>query len=1236
MEYQKMTSIQTEIEEYTSYQKAKKATETHVRLVMQNRKLVTLPKEVMQLNHIPYLELDISYNKTCDFAAVLEQLKHMHNLKGIALIKNNMGTLPVGIAQLKNLESLVLWNNGLTDLPASIGELTQLKYLHLRTNNLHNIPAPVFELKALQYLCLRNNKIKQLPDALFSLTQLQHLDISNCGISEIPAAIGQLTELRVLEISGNKLQALPRSLAALTKLEKIVFKNNKGLQLDDVFEILKTLPALKQLDLSDYGITHLPASIAAMQQVESINLSGNQLTDLPDLSALPGLTSININGNPQLPVRVYLKAIAGIPSITSLENYQLEALPDEIGLCTHLEEITLGGNLTFISPEIGKLKNLKKLMLSVYGDVKPLDIPDVFDQLSLLEFLYVTHNNLNNVPASLYHSPSITTLSWACNLTLDFTQLAGMAKLESLSTGVKDNAGLEQIARLRQLKAVHLSNPDITTLPQSFVHMEQLTQFHLGGFLALDVEDALNKLPYLENVSLTNNGLDKIPASLHTLKNIKTLYIAYNIPISFLALVNLVKQCPGLQELECTITDTDIPGNITILNRLQSCKIHYRQQQDIANNNSIIPLEFGLLNFDTIRLLQYKSSLSDKIAAVKKIKELNLITDEQKMIAFGVFTGAFEQLKDKLHDPFAGQASLKDKNIFIFGKPTLSSLKELQDNLKNRGAVIAKKLDDKVTHILLTSQFKEDIAPVLLSGKPIILEDFIKKQVFEEDKPYLMAADNDELTDQISRLLRSEEEDNIALALQLIEGGGANKRLTAYLMAIHLVHDDIEIRKKARNLFRKFASAEIQTHLKNKWKDSYRGKDYSTYITQLIHPEIDVFDYLFAEHMTRLHLSKAKSGNYHEYYFKRLHLRGIPFNVLPSSFKFLDFITDIHFEGLQHFDIDKSYPNFCNLNLKSFSLRDCKIDRFPEELLRFQDLETLSLGGTYSAERVCLDIPLLEPHAKLQILSIYNFDINQPENLRPIAVSLKNLQVTNSNLTQIPLFTAACNKLTNINFADNPIDTIDLDFSKFPQLEYLSLYNCPVKKLPDTFYGCGQLHDISLSNMQLTEVPFSLFTVGKNYGSIYLRLEANQIATISGIPDQVNKTGGEKLFNASISYLNFSDNRLKDIPAFFASLQCNDLVLSKNPIENIPANIAQFKSSRIALDETNITRIPIEIFSSTANISVSSKNNIELPPVDSIPMYHGYKSFYTHNETEDFKLQREAIRKKLIVQSNEY
>ncbi|MFT3682902.1 MAG: leucine-rich repeat domain-containing protein [Ferruginibacter sp.] len=1232
MEYQKMNSLQEELTEYTSYQKAKKATESHIRLIMQNRKLVTLPAEVPQLTHIPYFELDLSYNRTINITNVINQLSVLDNLKGLALTKNDLGDIPAEISLLKNLESLTLWNNGLTNLPDSFEALTQLRYLHLRTNKLTTIPVPIFKLTELRFLCLRNNRLKKLPPALFDLSKLEHLDISNCGLTAIPEDIAKLTNLRILEIEGNKLSSLPAGISKLKKLETIRFRANNELPLDEVIKVLKDLPQLKTLDLTNYELETLPPSVGQLQYVENLQLDQNKLKELPgEMGALPSLKAISVKGNPELSLASYLRTISGIRSITRLESQDLplaDALPDEIGLCTNLESLQVGGKYQSISGAIGKLNNLKEFSISFYGDAGLTVIPDVFDQLGNLQSVSISGlNNLASFPETLYQSSTLQKLRWNTNLPLDFSKLAQIRSLKDLTTKIINEEELIPLSTNTSLERLHIINQEITQLPGSFVNMLNLKDFVFSSLPALDIEDAITKLPALEKFSLISLHNKPLPANLHLLKNLKSVVLGHDAVLPYTAMIEMLKQCPSIEELEFYTNDFIVPAEITLLNRVRSCRVFFVDPDFHEKRQVSTALEFALLDTSRVSYVRIPGAIKDKVEALKKIALLNLKTDDQKMMAYGILTGAFDLLKKRLPHLFPTEAGLHGKTIFIFGKPTLSNLKELQQNLKAAGATIAKKADETATHILLTSRFNEDIAPILLLNKPVILEDFIKQQVFDKEKPYLMEEGNDELTKQVTRLLRSEDTDNINLVLELIEGGGANKRLVAYLAVIHLKHTDNEIRKKARTLFRKFAAAEVQAHIKAKWKDSYRDKHYRNYIKSLLPPGIDLFDFIFAEHMVALHTDNTQNNSYSGFRFQLLRLDTYHEKTFPSSFKYLDFLEEIYINDGNGLDLQASYPIFSHFNLKRLTVQYYGGDTFPVSLLNFNGLEQLSLSAIHDNRP---SVPVLAHHSALKEFNLTNFDVSSTENIAALALTLHSLELDQCNLREFPAFLANCSELKTLKLQCNLIEHIDFNFSSLKKLSGLSLYGCPVKTMSDTFYNCKELTDIAMSNMQLKEVPFSLFTTGEKWRSIYLRLDNNEIERISDMPAGF-KTSAWRQSLARFNFLNLESNKLASIPALLSYFEIDELKLDKNPITALPADIDKYQCGRISMDRTNITKIPVELFHSKANIHIGNYDTaVELPPLELVPEYAGYKSFYVSNADPSFKKMCEAIEKKKI------
>ena len=160
MQYQSMPKTEG-LTQIGDLRRAKKCTGPNVRFVLQRRKLAGMPKGIENIKHIPRVELDLSYNRMLPHDVVFNELVKYPNIKGLGLIKHEMGILPDSIGLLENLEVLELWSNNLKKLPPSFSQLKNLTYLNLRNNSLKEIPAYFADFKKLKSLNLQFNKVKK-------------------------------------------------------------------------------------------------------------------------------------------------------------------------------------------------------------------------------------------------------------------------------------------------------------------------------------------------------------------------------------------------------------------------------------------------------------------------------------------------------------------------------------------------------------------------------------------------------------------------------------------------------------------------------------------------------------------------------------------------------------------------------------------------------------------------------------------------------------------------------------------------------------------------------------------------------------------------------------------------------------------------------------------------------------------------------------------------------------------
>ncbi|KAG2424858.1 hypothetical protein HYH02_015121 [Chlamydomonas schloesseri] len=268
-----------------------------------------------------------------------------------------LSELPAEVAELTELEELQLSGNCLTQLPDCISRLTALRRLGLAGNLLTELPPGIGALTALEGLWLHGNLLTTLPPQLGRLGALRALSLAGNCIAELPpGSLSGLTSLTDLTLAGNRLTALPPGeLAPLTALRKLALNGNRlghgrdtaaqeplplglgrhmgalqelmlqGNCLDQVEEALFECPSLTELSLADNRLTHLPERLSGASRLARLHLFGNRLQRLAvrQLAALPALSTVWLEGNPQLPgadvaALVAAAGLGGMPALKAL------------------------------------------------------------------------------------------------------------------------------------------------------------------------------------------------------------------------------------------------------------------------------------------------------------------------------------------------------------------------------------------------------------------------------------------------------------------------------------------------------------------------------------------------------------------------------------------------------------------------------------------------------------------------------------------------------------------------------------------------------------------------------------------------------------------------------------------------------------------------------------------------------------------------------------------------------
>ena len=134
--------------------------------------------------HLKALGLDVKTGVA--HTGVVAILKGNKPGKVIALRadKNELESLPNGIATLLKLQRIDLSVNKITSLPMGIGGLLDLETFKISANQVDKLPSSIGKLKKLKMLDLGDNQIESLPSSVSLLAKLEYLYLGGNGIDE--------------------------------------------------------------------------------------------------------------------------------------------------------------------------------------------------------------------------------------------------------------------------------------------------------------------------------------------------------------------------------------------------------------------------------------------------------------------------------------------------------------------------------------------------------------------------------------------------------------------------------------------------------------------------------------------------------------------------------------------------------------------------------------------------------------------------------------------------------------------------------------------------------------------------------------------------------------------------------------------------------------------------------------------------------------------------------------------
>ncbi|KAI8327628.1 hypothetical protein EDC96DRAFT_531589 [Choanephora cucurbitarum] len=225
--------------------------------------------------------------------------------------------------------------------------------------------------------------------------------------------------------------------------------------------------SLVELDISRNQLSRLPHQICHLTQLRVLNMTSNQLSEIPiELYALHALEVLILSQN------------------------QIQVIPEDMPeRLPNLITLRLAANRINQLPEkLEHWQRMRHLQLgSVFGGNQLIRLPDGITQMSALEELDVSYNQLKSLP----HDLAIDSLQI---LNVSHNQLDFIPK---------------SITQCRQLKSLNVSKNHLTTLPADLVQLNRLELLDISENLLCIMPAEILEQMQSTNLLITGNPLTR-------------------------------------------------------------------------------------------------------------------------------------------------------------------------------------------------------------------------------------------------------------------------------------------------------------------------------------------------------------------------------------------------------------------------------------------------------------------------------------------------------------------------------------------------------------------------------------------------------------------------------------------------------------------------------------------------------------------------------------------------------
>jgi Leucine-rich repeat (LRR) protein len=880
-----------------------------------------------------------------------------------------------------------------------------------------------------------------------------------------------------------------------------------------------------------------------------------------------------------------------------LTNNQLKSLPPEIEKLTQLGTLVLSNNLfSSLPPVVVKLNNLNNLFIS-YNRLSSL--PKEIGNLQNLAMLYVDNNQISTLPPEIGKLRSIRFLIFRNNPISSLpSELGDLNNLEDICEYNSESMEAIYNSSIKSGLEKWLNDPEVTGDKQAAVYRIHKAFISLSS--ELDLKDLklsslppeIGELKTLKWLQLSNNRLKSLPAELAKLQNLKSLYVYDNI------LMTLTPEIAKLTKLE----SLDLGNNL-----LTSLPIELAHLQNLAyldlNRNGLtgLPIEMGKLqNLQRLNLhSNMLNSLPKEMGELSQLRSIDLSRNPLSHISGDL--GDLDKLQD-LASVSQEFSKALNKSLFENGLKKWLNDPSASGNKQEAALRMQEAFNTGNPNLNLMNLNLNSLPPEigLLQNLQSLFLSHNELSSLPAEIGNLKNLGKLHLSDNLLNTLPSEIGKLKYLRLLFFDNNPLNS-LPCELGDLNNLKEISEFNIKSLEAL---YDSSIKSGLEKWLNDPEVTGDKQTAVSRIQHAfiglsnELDLSDLklsslppeigelktlkwlqLSNNRLKSLPAELAKLKN-----LKRLYANRNNLEILPPELGQLKKLESL---GLEMNRLTALAPEIGELQaLENLNLKYCGLAVLPAELEKLQNLKSLNLSGN-SLTRLDGDVKDLTNLPHLASLSLEFAELFYASYIdKNLKTWLNDSSIQGNKAEAIRRIKSAFEtKSTKLDLSNLGLTALPQEMLTLQYLKELNLEGNNLSSFPSEIASLQNLEILNFKNNQLSSLSDKLVW---HSNLTHINLENNHFTSFPP----------ELTYIPNLMFLDFQNNQLTSLPERIGNLSnLQTLNLENNQLTSLPERIGNLSNLRtLNLENNQLTSLPERI----GNLSNLRTLNLENNPLELI------------------------------------